>query len=312
LVDIAWNTISEFFYTQIHILYTFKKLPTMSSTESKFVKISEDVNLQYKQTSPAGVDATKLPTLLFLHFWGGSADTWSYVIRALSPSFPTLAISFRGWGGSSGPDAADAYGISHYASDVEAFVQNLGLTNVILIGHSMGGKIATAIAGRRRLPPGVLKALVLVAPAPPGPLILPPEIKEQQIRASESAASTEEAIRGVLTAPGSPALTDAIVADLIGDMVRGNKFAKAAWPDYGSAEDIRPGFRLIEVPVLVLAGEVDIIESPEKMKTEIHDDLNSRRSGQAKLVIIKGSGHLLPIEKPDEIASAVDEFVQAL
>ncbi|KAL6807869.1 Alpha/Beta hydrolase protein [Trichoderma sp. SZMC 28013] len=176
----------------------------------------------------------------------------------------------------------------------------------------MGGKVAAAIPGRRRLPPAVLKALVLVAPAPPGPLSLPPDMKEQQIRAYDSTTNAEAVIRSVLTAPGSPALTDAVVRDLAGDMVRGNEFAKYAWPHYGSAEDIRPLFSLIEVPVLVVAGKSDVIESPGKMITEVQEDLNSRRSGQAKLVIIKDSGHLLPIEKPNEVASAIKEFVQAL
>ncbi|KAL6698069.1 alpha/beta-hydrolase [Trichoderma pleuroticola] len=284
----------------------------MSTLVSKFVNISEDVNLHFIQTNPTGVEVTKVPTLIFLHFWGGSADTWSSVVRALSPSFPTVALSFRGWGASSGPAEAEAYSISHFASDVEAVIQSLGLTNVILVGHSMGGKVAAAIAGRRRLPPTVLKALVMIAPAPPGPLSLPSDMKEQQIRAYDSITNAEAVIRSVLTAPGSPALTDAVVRDLVGDMVRGNKFAKSAWPHYGSAEDIRPLFHLIEIPVLVVAGKSDVIEAPEKMITEVQEDLNSRRSGHAKLVIVEDSGHLLPIEKPDEVASAVEDFVKAL
>ncbi|KAM6482574.1 alpha/beta-hydrolase [Trichoderma sp. SZMC 28011] len=284
----------------------------MSTPVSKFVKISEDVNLHFNQTNVTGVDIIKVPTLIFLHFWGGSADTWSSVVRALSPSFPTIALSFRGWGASSGPAEAGAYSISHLASDVETVIQSLGLTNVILVGHSMGGKVAAAIAGRRRLPRTVLKALVMVAPAPPGPLSLPSDMKEQQIRAYDSTSNAEAVIRTVLTAPGSPALTNAVVRDLAGDMVRGNKFAKYAWPHYGSAEDIRPLFHLIEVPVLVVAGKSDVIESPEKMITEVQEDLNSRQSGQAQLVIIEDSGHLLPIEKPDEVALAVKEFAQAL
>ncbi|KAL7915886.1 alpha/beta-hydrolase [Trichoderma velutinum] len=297
---------------QSFITIYFKETAIMSTPISQFVEISEDVNLHFNQTNPAGIDATKAPTLIFLHFWGGSAETWSSVVRVLSPSFPTVAISFRGWGASSGPAEAGAYSISHLASDIEAVIQNLGLTNVILVGHSMGGKVAAAIAGRRRLPPTVLKALVLVAPAPPGPLSLPQDMKEQQIRAYDSTTNAEAVIRSVLTVPGSPAITDAVVRDVAGDMVRGNKFAKSAWPQYGSAEDIRPIFRLVEVPVLVVAGKSDVVESPEKMITEVQEDLNSRRSGQAKLVIIEDSGHLLPIEKPDEVASAVKEFVQAL
>lgn len=64
------------------------------SLPSNFVKISDDVYLHFYQTTPAGVDLSKVPILIFLHFWGGSANTWSYVVRSLSPSFPAIALSF--------------------------------------------------------------------------------------------------------------------------------------------------------------------------------------------------------------------------
>ncbi|KAL6899913.1 hypothetical protein GGI43DRAFT_427611 [Trichoderma evansii] len=137
-------------------------------------------------------------------------------------------------------------------------------------------------------------------------------MKEQQIRAYDSITGAEAAIRGVLTVPENPTPTDAVVKNVAGDMIRGNKFAKSAWPQYGSAEDIRALFCLAEIPVLVVAGKGDIVEPPAKMKPEIQDGLNSRRDGQAKLVVIEDSGHLLPIEKPYKVASTISDFIEGL
>jgi 3-oxoadipate enol-lactonase len=40
------------------------------------------------------------PALVFLHYWGGSARTWSFVIAQLPASVRSVAVSQRGWGGS--------------------------------------------------------------------------------------------------------------------------------------------------------------------------------------------------------------------
>lgn len=280
---------------------------------SKVVTVNNKVNLHLTLTTPAGHVDTNTPTLLFLHFWGGSANTFSSVIKILSPFFPTVALNFRGWGGSSGPDEAGAYSTSDFSTDVEIVIQELGLEAVVLVGHSMGGKVAVSIAGRHALPAGILKGLALLAPAPPTPLSLPDSsMREQQIHAFDNMENAKAAVRNVLTAPGNPVLTDELVKSTAEDMVRGNKWAKAAWPTYGMPEDITEFFDRVDTPVLIVAGANDIIEPTERMRTEIRDRLNSRPGGKANLVIIENSGHLLPIEQPVEVAQSVRKFVESL
>lgn len=294
----------------------FENLQTItmsSSTTSKVVKVSDQIELHLTLTKPAGNVDTNAPTLFFLHFWGGSSNTFLSVTNILKPFFPTVALSFRGWGASSGPDEAASYTITDFSTDVETVIQTLGLKSAVLVGHSMGGKVAVAVAGRHVLPAGVLNGLALLAPAPPGPLSLPnPSMREQQIHAFDNTENSEVVIRTVLTAPENPALTDELVKSTAEDMVRGNKWAKAAWPTYGMAEDIRELFSRVDIPVLVVAGGSDIIEPAERMRTEIQEKINSRPNGKASLVIIEGSGHLLPVEKPNEVAQSIKEFVESL
>jgi pimeloyl-ACP methyl ester carboxylesterase len=286
----------------------------MSSTAtSKFVDVSEAVKLHLTLTTPASPTNSNAPTLFFLHFWGGSSNTFSSVINILSPYFPTVALSFRGWGISTGPEESGAYTVYEFCSDVEAVIQNLDLKSVVLVGHSMGGKVAVAVAGRHGLPAGHLKGLALLAPAPPGPLSLPnPSMREQQLHAFDNTENAEFVIRTVLAASDNSTLTDELVKSIAEDMVRGNKWAKAAWPAYGMQEDIEELFDRVDVPVLVVAGGSDIIEPPERMKTVIRDKLDDRLNGKASLVVVEGSGHILPLEKPAEVAQAVREFVKYL
>jgi pimeloyl-ACP methyl ester carboxylesterase len=107
--------------------------------------------------------------LVFLHYWGGSSRTWGKVIAALPKSYRTIAIDHRGWGQSEAP--ASGYGLADLADDAQGVIEALELKRYLLIGHSMGGKVAQLMASRR---PKGLAGLVLVAPSPPQPMATTP------------------------------------------------------------------------------------------------------------------------------------------
>jgi pimeloyl-ACP methyl ester carboxylesterase len=65
---------------------------------------------------------------------------------------------------------ANDYSLSAQAGDVEGVIEELNQMDFVLVGHSMGGKIAQILAARQ---PVGLRAVVLVAPAPPTPLHVP-------------------------------------------------------------------------------------------------------------------------------------------
>jgi pimeloyl-ACP methyl ester carboxylesterase len=70
-------------------------------------------------------------------------------------------VDLRGWGKSE--HHADDYSLFAQADDVEGVIKALSVKDFVLVGHSMGGKIAQILAGRR---PDGLRAVVLVSPAP--------------------------------------------------------------------------------------------------------------------------------------------------
>jgi pimeloyl-ACP methyl ester carboxylesterase len=84
------------------------------------------------------------PALLFLHYWGGSSRTWRDVIDRLGGRPRCVAIDQRGWGGSVASDGR--YDLHAMADDVEAVARELVPGRYVLVGHSMGGKVAQIVA----------------------------------------------------------------------------------------------------------------------------------------------------------------------
>ena len=83
------------------------------------------------------------PALIFLHYWGGSSRTWLPVVESLAETNRCIAIDSRGWGKSS-RESAD-YDLETLCDDVLGVVDQLGLQPFIIVGHSMGAKVAQLV-----------------------------------------------------------------------------------------------------------------------------------------------------------------------
>jgi len=190
--------------------------------------------------------------------------------------------------------------LSDLADDVLAVVDALALESYILVGHSMGGKAAQLAASRR---PRGLRGLVLVAPAPPTPLALPLEARQGMVHAYDSRESIVATVQQVLAPDG---LSDGDLDTVIADSLAGALQAKSAWPLATSKEDITADMRKIDVPVIVISGEHDRVDPPEVLLRELLP-----RIPQAKLMVLPGVGHLLPLEAPADLAHVIKAFVLA-
>ncbi|KAG9013681.1 hypothetical protein FRB94_001243 [Tulasnella sp. JGI-2019a] len=271
----------------------------MSTTVSKSYQVNPHTTLHTVQSGSPNARTV----IILLHFWGGSTRTFSQLTPLLSSSdILTVAVDFPGWGSSTGPiDDPSAYSIASLASSVESLIAQLNVRNFILVGHSMGGKVAQLIAGRNLV--HGLQGLILLAPAPPSPLILPEEMRVQQLAAYGSPQSAEFVARNVLSA--SP-LSDQTIKIVVEDMLGGSKLATAAWPGYAMAEDVSEIVSATTARTLVLVGELDSVETPERARNEVVGNIKG-----AKIVVLPGVGHLLPLEASKEVARYIDEFCSA-
>ena len=102
------------------------------------------------------------PRLLLIHGSGSSTRTWDPVASLLTASHRVIRIDLLGHGRSDKPDGVD-YGIPAQALRLAAALDHLGVGPAIVVGHSSGGYVATALAERR---PDVVMALVLINTGP--------------------------------------------------------------------------------------------------------------------------------------------------
>jgi pimeloyl-ACP methyl ester carboxylesterase len=258
-----------------------------------------DINVSVSINVSAGEQRGAKPALVFLHYWGGSSRTWDQVIAALPSRYPTVAPDLRGWGDSDRP--ADGYALDDFAEDTLQMLAALDVREYVLVGHSMGGKIAQLLASRR---PAGLKGLVLVAPSPPVPLSMPSEARSAMESAYDTRESVGMAIDHMLTAKQ---LSATVREQIIEDSLRGARQARQAWPLRTSREDISRAVTDIAVPTVVIAGELDKVDPVAVLEAEV-----MTRIAQAVLHILPGSGHLSPLESPLEVAALIARFADAL
>ena len=188
------------------------------------------------------------------------------------------------------------------ADEALSLVKALGIKRYVLVGHSMGGKVAQLAASRR--PEGLL-GLILVAPAQPTPRRNPEEMREGQLHAYDNRENVLKTIgSGRLTArPPSPEILEQIVED----SMSGSREATMAYPMESILEDISPEVAKINVPTILLAGELDQVDSIERHKAEVLAYLPN-----ARFKIIEGSGHLIPIDEPVQLAKEIASFMSQL
>jgi len=111
--------------------------------------------------------------LLFIHGWMTSGATWAPLLDFLDWTRYTAVVpDLRGTGHSDKPD--EGYSLVRFSKDIEVIIDRLGWTNIVLIGHSMGGAIGQLVAQRR---PDALERLVLMAPVPLTGIGVPSEIR---------------------------------------------------------------------------------------------------------------------------------------
>lgn len=237
------------------------------------------------------------PVLIFLHFWGGSSSTWNGVTSILKDKFRCVSYDHRGWGKSDKPESG--YSISELAKDTLVLINKLSLQNYILAGHSMGGKIAQHIAAQK---PAGLQKLILVAPSPAVPTVMPKEMHEEMINAYTSLEKINATIDHVFKADD---LSPEIRAQVVNDIQSNNESSRLGWPAFALLEDVSEGVSDINVPTLIIAAENDIVDPPERLEQEVRSKIPG-----ARMVVIPGAGHLLMLQYPAKVAGYIDSFLQ--
>ena len=99
----------------------------------------EGNNLHYREVGSGS-------TVLLLHGWGSSAESFNYLEKYLAYNFHVLSIDLPGFGRSNLPSTA--WSLNDYVELVKSFMSKLGIANPAVVGHSFGGRIAICLGAQ--------------------------------------------------------------------------------------------------------------------------------------------------------------------
>ncbi len=169
-----------------------------------------------------------------------------------------MAIDLPGFGDAA---ARPGYSVAAMADAVSEAIRAEKPPRWILVGHSMGAKVATVVA--RRAEDGAeglagLSHLVLLAGSPPAPEPMDETRRKTMMSwfSADGAASRAEA-QSFIDASVGQALPTALNGQAVDDVLRTRPGAWLAWLESGSLEDWADRIGVLRTPALIVAGEKD-------------------------------------------------------
>jgi 3-oxoadipate enol-lactonase len=243
-----------------------------------------------------------LPPLVFLHGIGGAARAWRGQIEAFSGRYRAIAWDMPGYGGSA-PLAEVS--IAALADALRDFLQQVGATKPILVGHSIGGMIVQQLLVNS---PDIAGAVVLAQTSPAFGKA------DGDWQKSFVDARLGPLDRGETMASLAPTLVRELVGDDpdAGGMVLARDcMASVPEATYRATMlallgfDQRSALKNVAAPTLVLSGSKDN-NAPAPMMAKMATYIPG-----AKYVELKGVGHLANLERPAAFNAALDQFLRA-
>ncbi|HVK17444.1 MAG TPA: alpha/beta hydrolase [Fimbriiglobus sp.] len=239
--------------------------------------------------------------VVFLHGYTDSWFSFRLVLPTLAARARCLAADQRGHGGSA--CEGDDFSVAALAADAAGFIDELRLGPVALVGHSMGGVVARAVALSR---PDLVDRLVLVA----APLRTDtPTLRELKVEVDHFGSTVPRSFAEAFQAacvcdrgsvPGW--FFDACVDSSAGVAPRVWRAALAGL----LAEDHTTRLGEITCPALVVGGREDGFVQPAE-QAEL-----ARALPRGRLTLYDGVGHSPHWEQPERFAADVAEFLAAL
>lgn len=265
------------------------------------------------------------PTLLLLHGLAGHVRMWDSFADAVGPGHRIVALDARGHGES---DRAADYSSARHIEDLSGFIEQLGLRDLTIVGHSNGSWFARRYALGR---PKALARLVLVDEALPNPdqpgvwpsSVVPPiEVFDDRDAGIASFVSWLSSL-GAAPEPGSDAAVSAREWDhffrwnikkanddrftwrwdprLLMPRPAPTSRAQVSYQEQ-AAEEWR-AFSQVEIPVLIVRGALSQRLSRETVA------LMAERFSNVQVVEVAGAGHNVPFDEPRGFHDVVGTYL---
>ncbi len=284
------------------------------------------------------------PVVVLAHGFPELAHSWRHQIPALAAAgYHVLAPDQRGYGGSSRPEAIEAYNIAELTADIAGLLDDVGAQRAVLVGHDWGSPVVTNFP--LYYPDRVSAVAALSVPpiprasAPPTQIwrtifgdnffyilyFQEPGVADAALNADvRSSLQRMVALEGFggpvdqMTEQPLPPLPDWLSTEEFDEYVRAFEVTGFTGPlnwyrnfdrNWELTDPAAGGLaaHTITVPLLFLAGSADPVLgfTPRDRVTEV-------ATGGYREVLLDGAGHWLQQERPDEVNAVLLEFLGGL
>lgn len=260
------------------------------------------------------------PDIVFLHATGFNARTYRTLLAPIGERFRVLAIDMRGHGRSELPAKTFGYASwNRHRDDVIAVLEHFSAP-VSLAGHSMGATVAMLVAARRS---DLVASLGLLEPViqsslfyAMGQLPLATSLRRAVFPIAKAAvkrrahfpdeASAREGLRGRGV---FKLFADEVIADYVADGLTPDDaggLTLSCSPRYEAAtfcaqrHDPWAALRAVSDPIVLLRAETNSTMSNGAYRRF------AALKPHARIAIVEGAGHMLPMERPDRARAAIE------
>lgn len=291
----------------------------MSLQTERLVDV-DDVRLRVLEAGDPGA-----PVVILAHGFPELAYSWRHQIPVLADAgYHVLAPDQRGYGGSSAPEAVEAYDIHHLTGDLVALLDDIGARQAVFIGHDWGAMVVWHTA---LLHPDRVRAVAgLSVPPIPRARTRPTErwrekfgedfymlrFQEPGVADAEMAADVAATMRGMFDdlSPDAPPgwISDDELAHYVSEFGRTGFTGALNWyRNYDRNWESTPALAdaRITVPALFIGGTADPIGptmNPARAREVVAGPYTERW--------ISGAGHWVQQERPDDVNRMLLEFLR--
>jgi pimeloyl-ACP methyl ester carboxylesterase len=256
--------------------------------------------------------------LLLVHGFGNEAHIWDDFAPVVAPYYRAVAVDLRGHGDSA-HDPQRRYDYESHVRDLESVTDALEIDRLVLIGHSLGGRISTLFAARH---PDRMAGLVLVDAGPEldarGISRISLDVERSFEQSFASLAACRSALAHAYPAAGSAAIER--MARYGVRQLEDGRYRRKTDPSYHAArgeltaeaaeelerrtsKELWEALGRITCPALVVRGAASDVLDPDTADRMVEEVL-----ADARLAVVPRAGHSVMIDNPEGFAEAVSAF----
>jgi len=253
----------------------------------------EDLELYYQDVG------TGYP-LVLVHGMASDHTVWEGLIHLLKDKYCVLAVDLRGHGLST--KTTGPYNMDLFASDIVRLLDSLGINKAHFIGHSMGGAVIQELALDY---PDKVQSLTLISSFCSVDTHLKDRLLDlMKILDDEGFNAFFDACLNLTYTPDFKARNQELFKEVM-DMMAKSASIPALKESIKACLKInfKDSLIKINIPTLIIAGLKDVFTPPYHA-----EELNNRISN-SKIEIMKGVGHNLPVETPQDIFFLINSFL---